>query len=97
MANTISSTIEVLNVVTSDLVNSFNLVVPAFASNCSPFITSHVLLDGKELDEKWYICCQGCRTPHILNAIATQEYFWDHSKQLVGLSLYSLKPTKHQW
>jgi len=36
MANTVSSTVELVNSVTSDSVNSFNFAICAFASKCLP-------------------------------------------------------------
>jgi len=40
-------------------------VLPA---SVSPRSWSHVLMDGKELDDKWYIWCQGCQSPQFCSA-----------------------------
>ena len=49
---------------------------------------SHVLMDGEELDDTRYICCQGCWSPqfHIGNRITTMECVQDFSKQQDALS-----------
>jgi len=55
MVNAVSSTIVLLNLVTSEAVNSVNFAMKAFASKRSPLSCSNVLMDGEELDDKRYI------------------------------------------
>jgi len=76
MAKAVSSTVEIVNSVTSDSVNSFNLAMWALPASVSPLSWSHVLMDGEEHDEKRYIWCQGCRSPpfHSVNRIATKAH-----------------------
>jgi hypothetical protein len=52
MAEAISSTVELVNSVTSDCVKFFNFAMSTFASKCSPLSWSHILMDGEELDDK---------------------------------------------
>ena len=52
MAKAVSSTIELVNSVTSDSVNSFNFVMCTLPASVSPLSWSHVLRDGEELDDK---------------------------------------------
>ena len=68
MANAVSSTIELVNVVTSHSVSSFNFAMWAFVSNCFP-ITLVPCSDGwQELGDKWFIGFQGCRSPQLRSA-----------------------------
>ena len=48
-------------------------LLPAIISPCS---WSHLLMDGEELDDKWYIWCQGCRSTqfHSIYKIATNAH-----------------------
>jgi len=55
MAKPVSSTVELVNLVTSDTVDLFNLVMCASASKCLPIELVPFLMDGEELDDKQYI------------------------------------------
>jgi len=52
MAKAVSSTVELVNPVTSDSVNLFNFVMGAFPASVSPLSWSHVVMNGEELDDK---------------------------------------------
>jgi len=53
MAKAVSSTIAVVNSVSSDFVNLFNFAICAIPSKDFPIELAHVLMDGEELDGKW--------------------------------------------
>jgi len=55
MANAVSSTVELVNSETSNSVSLFNFAMCALPASVSPWSWSHVLMDGKELDDKRYI------------------------------------------
>lgn len=52
MANAVSSTGELVLSMTSDFVNCLTLRCALFRTSVSPLSPSHVLMDGKESDDK---------------------------------------------
>ena len=76
MAKAVSSTVVLVNSVTSDSVNSFNLWCERVQASVSSLSWSHVLMDGEELDDKKYIWCQSCRSLQFrsVNRIATTAH-----------------------
>jgi len=58
------------------LLISLTLQCELLPASVSPLSWSHVLMDGEELDDTWYIWCQGCQSPQCgsANRIATKAH-----------------------
>jgi len=52
MAKAVSSTVELVNSVTSNTVNSFNFAMCTFSRKCVPIVLAHVLMDVEEPHDK---------------------------------------------
>ena len=65
------------------VVVSLTLRCELFPASVSPMSYSHILMDCKEPDDKWYIWCHGCLSSQFssVNRIATKAHVSNHSKQ----------------